>query len=102
MPVLKASNGGIKVARLMLACAFINFALWLLACVGLWAARIRGPLPWMFCLVASGVTLLNAVYVAIHWAFRPENLFSERFRRFADDPVVLLIFDPVLRRRKIK
>jgi hypothetical protein len=76
--------------------------LWLLVCVGLLVAQLRGPLSWTFCIVTSGIALVNAVYVVAHWALRPENLFSERFRRFADDPVVFLIFDPVLRRRKNK
>jgi hypothetical protein len=92
MPVLEVNSKGIKVARLVLVCTLMNCAVWLLACVGLRAAQLRGPLPWVFCLLASGVTLLNAVYVVIHWALRPENLFSERFRRFADDPIVFLIF----------
>ena len=102
MPVLEVSSGRVKEARLVLIFTLMNCAVWLLACVGLWAAQLRGPLPWVFCLLASGVTLLNAVYVVIHWALRPENIFSERFRRFADDPIVFLIFDPVLRRRRIR
>ena len=102
MPVLKVTSSRIKVARLVLAYNLVNCAVWLLACAALWAIQFRGPLPWTFCLLAAGLTLLNAAYVFFHWAFRPENLFSERFRRFADDPVVFLIFDPVLRRRKIR
>jgi hypothetical protein len=102
MPVIEVTSQRIKVARLLLACTLINVAFWLLACVGFWAVQLRGPLPWIFCLLASGVTVLNSVYVLIHWALRPENLFSERFRRFADDPIVFLIFDVVLRRRKIR
>lgn len=101
-PLLGVSNGQIKAARLVLSCALLNCAVWLLACIGLWAAQLRGPLPWVFCLLASGITLLNALYIVIHWALRPENLFSERFRRFADDPIVFLIFYPVLGRRKIR
>jgi hypothetical protein len=102
MPLFEITSARIKAARLLLACTLINCVVWLIACVALWAVQVRGPLPWIFCLLASGVTLLNAVYVFIHWALRPENLFSERFRRFADDPIVFLIFDPLLRRRKIR
>lgn len=101
-PVLEVSSGRIKAARFVLACTLVNCAVWFLACVSLWAAQLRGSLPWIFCLLAAGVILFNAVYVLIHWALRPENLFSERFRRFADDPIVFLIFNPVLRRRKIR
>src|SRR5581483_9127710 len=79
MPVLEVTGPRIKAARLLLVCTLINCAVWLVACIALWAVRVRGPLPWTFCLLASGVTLLNAVYVFAHWALRPENLFSERF-----------------------
>jgi hypothetical protein len=102
MPVLKVSSKRVKAARLLLAFTLINCATWLLASIGLWATQIREPLPWVFCILAAAVTLLNAVYVVVHWALRPENLFSERFRRFADDPIVFLIFDPVLKRRKMR
>jgi hypothetical protein len=102
MPLLQVSGGRVKVARLLLVCNLVNCAVWLLASLGLWAMQICEPLPWVFCVFAAAVTLLNAVYVIVHWALRPENLFSERFRRFADDPIVFLIFDPVLKRRKIR
>lgn len=102
MPVLEVKGGRIKAARLLLACTLINLVVWLLASFVLWATQIRGPLPWVFCIFAAAVTLLNAVYVVIHWALRPENLFSERFRRFANDPIVFLIFHSVLKRRKIR
>jgi hypothetical protein len=56
----------------------------------------------MFCLLASATTMLNGLYVLIHWALRPENLFSERFRRFADDPIIFVLFEPIIRRRKLR
>jgi hypothetical protein len=102
MPLLGVSSERVKAARLVLSCTLLNCAVWLLACIGLWAAQLRGPLPWVFCLLSSAVTLLNAIYIVIHWALRPENLFSERVRRFADDPIVFLIFGAALRRRKIR
>jgi|SRR6185312_12919292 len=101
-PLIEVTSGRVKAARLLLACALINCLVWLVTCLGLLALHIHGPLPWMFCLLASTVIVLNAVYIAIHWAFRPENLFSERFRRFADDPLIFVIFGLVLRRRRIR
>jgi hypothetical protein len=100
MPLFEVSSRRVKVTRMLLVCSLVNFAVWLLVCAGLSATQVLGPLPWAFCLLASAATLLNAIYVAVHWAFRPENLFSERFRRFADDPIVFLIFYRFLRRRK--
>ena len=101
-PLIEVTSGHIKAARLLLAFAVTNCLLWLGASVAMWALRVRGPLSWTFCLLASSVILLNAVYIAVHWAFRPENLFSERFRRFADDPIVFTIFQPFVRRKKIR
>jgi len=102
LPLLTVSSGRIGAARRLLGLALMNFSVWLLSCIGVWIVRVQGRLPWAFCLLASAAALLNAVYAVVHWALRPENLFSERFRRFADDPVIFLIFDIVLGRRKIR
>jgi hypothetical protein len=101
-PLFEVSDGRTRVARLILTFALINCLVWLVTCVVVWIIHNQGRLPWTFSLLASGVLLLNALYVVVHWAFRPENLFSEKFRRFADDPIVFLIFDPILKRRKLK
>jgi hypothetical protein len=101
-PLLRVSSERVRAARLLLAITLMNGMLWFLVCLILWAVRAHGPLPWAFCLLASAATLLNAVYIVVHWALRPENLFSERFLSFADNPLVSLIFDVVLRRRKIR
>ena len=102
VPLFGVDDARVKRARVLLACSAANCAAWLAANVGLWIARMRGPLPWTFCLLASAAAILNGVYVAIHWAVRPEKLFSDRVRRLADDPTVFLIIGPLIKRWRVR
>ena len=101
-PILAVTCERIRNARLLLFCLLLNSVMWLLAVVCLFAFDIRDPLPWTFCALASSCALLNGLYIWIHWAFRPENLFTERFRRFADDPLVFTVFQLLVRTRRSK
>lgn len=60
-PLFEISSGRIKTGKLVLACTFINCVVWLLICLGIWVAQIRGLWPWTFCLLVSAITLLNTV-----------------------------------------
>jgi hypothetical protein len=102
VPVLAVTSERVKRARLILACAVVNVAIWLLALVGFLVLRLSQPLPWIFCLFASSCAVLNSSYVLIHWALRPENLFSDQFRRFADDPLVFALVRAFVRIRHMR
>jgi len=101
-PLVAITGERVQWARLLLASAVLNGLVWLLGIVGLSLAHVHEPLPWLFCLLASSCGLLNGLYVCVHWALRPESVFSERFRRFADDPVVFAVVEMFKRRRRIK
>ena len=98
-PVLVVTSFHLKVARVAFVTVILNAAAWLLFAAGLWVFRKGGYLPVAFCAFMSSCALINSVYVTIHWAFRPENLFSERARGFADDPLIFLLFE-FIRKRK--
>jgi hypothetical protein len=99
-PVLVVTHERVRKARLSLWCLLLNSLVWLAALVVLAAAHIRKPLPWSFCAFASSCALLNGSYIWMHWAFRPESLFSEGFRRFADDPLVFAVAGLVVKAKR--
>lgn len=101
-PLLRLTGQRVKIARLLLMGLVLNSLVWVIALLSLLLFRVREPVPWVFCALASSCMLLNGCYVWIHWAFRPENLFTERFRRFADDPIVFTVFELLGRTRRIK
>jgi hypothetical protein len=90
-PLIAITGRRVKWAKVVLASALLNSLLWLIATVSAWLVDAHVVLPWLFCVFASAGVLLNGSYLCIHWALRPENLFSERFRRLADDPAVFAI-----------
>lgn len=70
---LPATRGNIVAGRLLLSAAVLNVVLW----VGhLVVTRYAGKhlTDEMFAGLLASMLLCTAVYVALHWAFRPENL----------------------------
>ncbi len=43
-----------------------------------------------FGLVLASMGMLSSTYIALHWAFRPENLFNDGLLKFVTDPVSYL------------
>jgi hypothetical protein len=78
-PVVRITAKRVKVAQLLLILAVVNF----LICFGLTLiapvinndALATRVVP----LTATSLMLATTVYVGLHWAFRPENLFSASF-----------------------
>lgn len=89
-PVLSVTPGRVRLARILLGTSTINF----IVCLGTFLVatmnRSVGLENKMVPLILSSFLLQNATYVAVHWAFRPENLFSGSFIRAISDPVGLL------------
>ena len=75
-PVLNVTPQRIRLAKILFGLSILNFLL----CVGVAfygaikgdsALRDKGP-----GLILTSLVMLQTIYIAIHWAFRPENLFS--------------------------
>jgi len=86
-PFLSATRGQIRLARTLFSLATLNF----LVCFGTFMiAANRGyqsledkTLP----LILISFLLQNTVYIAIHWAYRPENLFPRSFIEAISNPL---------------
>jgi hypothetical protein len=86
-PVLKVTHSRIILARVLLSLAAANLAIGM-AVTG--AGRITASASllghgrvW----VLAGLLLLNGVYVALHWAFRPNNIFGPNVPEALLDPL---------------
>jgi hypothetical protein len=86
-PIVAVTLGRIRLAKVLLGLATLNFAF----CMGtLIVAALREKLALedkMVYLVLTSFLLQNATYIALHWAFRPENLFSASFLRVIANPL---------------
>lgn len=95
-PVIQPTKRSILVGRTILIVAALNFLYWplhfLLALSGL------DPLaPWR---AVAAMLLLSTTYTAVHWALRPENIFSRHALLFLRRPLGSLtdpLTDPVVR-----
>jgi hypothetical protein len=63
----------------------------------IWVVVVTGePHDEKLVLQAAGLTMASlgmssSLYIALHWAFRPENLFSKSFIDFASNPLGYLL-----------
>ena len=87
LPLLSVTRGRILAAKSILAVATLN----LLLCLGwLFYTVIVGsqdPSGLGVGLILASFLLQNCIYIALHWAFRSENLFSQAFIRGISDPL---------------
>ena len=83
-PLIPPTTRSILVGRIILLAATCNFLFW----VPYIYLRLddRGA-PW--CAVAA-MLLLSTTYTAVHWALRPENIFSWPILRFLSSPLSFL------------
>lgn len=88
-PMFPVTPTRIRMARLLLGLFAANFA----CCLGLFAFAVtRRNLPLgnrAVPLIVTSFLLLNTVYVALHWSFRPRNLFSSSLLRAVSNPLGL-------------
>jgi hypothetical protein len=86
-PVFTTSRTRIRFAKVLLGLSAANF----LFCFGLMIFARGFHYNALFDhtpgLVLTSFLLLNTIYIATHWAFRPENLFSESFIKFISNPI---------------
>jgi hypothetical protein len=90
-PVLSVKPGRIRLAKTVFGLSIANF----LVCMSVFlVAVIRGSVASGnegVALILTSFLLLNTIYIAIHWAFRPENLFSSAFLRAISNPLGLIL-----------
>jgi hypothetical protein len=95
-PLIPITPNRLRAAKAILAAAVANFLLCLiLMLLGNRPASLR-----MLSTAFASLALLNMVYVAIHWAVRPENLFPRQLLAFVSSPIGYLFFRRSRRRRK--
>jgi hypothetical protein len=87
LPMIPVTPARLKLARAVFSISLLNF----ICCLGVFIAGVGlGNQPLverMVSLILTSFLLMNTVYIVIHWAFRPENLFSGSFIRAISDPL---------------
>jgi len=90
-PMLSVTRKRITMAKILLAVSIVNFAV----CLGIFLfAELRGNLAVanrVVPMILTSFLLTNTTYIAIHWAFRPENLFSISFLRTMSNPIGVVL-----------
>lgn len=86
-PFLTVTPGRIRFAKTLFSLATLNF----IVCLGALLIWRNGEEPiWqdrIVPLILTSFLLQNTVYIALHWAFRPENLFPGSFIRVISNPL---------------
>jgi hypothetical protein len=86
-PLLRLTDSRIRLTRILIGVSILNFLLCLGALVFA-AVNANAPLEAKAVpLVLTSFLLQNTIYIAAHWAFRPENLFSGGFLRSISNPL---------------
>jgi hypothetical protein len=85
---LKITASRVKAARVMLLFASANVGGWL-AAVFVLALQDNSTAQWALLLFLASCYFLSAVYIALHWAFRPENLLPRGFLLFVSNPLAM-------------
>jgi hypothetical protein len=99
-PLLAVTQGRVRFARALFALATLNFAVWF--CALIVAGNQRNQLfgGRVTFLILTSFLLQNTVYITLHWAFRPENLFPGPFIDVLSNPLgsLLGLFFPRFRK----
>lgn len=86
-PVLDVTPRRVVLAKVIFGLSIVNF----LVCLAVFLiAELRGNVALGddgVALILTSFLMLNTIYIAIHWAFRPENLFSASFLRVIANPL---------------
>jgi hypothetical protein len=98
-PVLVVTRKRQRLARFLLGSATLYFSVFLALFV--WAELTGNPTLGVRVtpLALTSFAVLNTVYIALHWAFRPENILPQRLLRIASNPARLVGIGSRRRRR---
>jgi hypothetical protein len=89
-PILGVTRKRQRLARFLLGSATLYFSVFL--AIFVWA-ELAGKSALgvrMTPLVLTSFAVLNTVYIALHWAFRPENILPARLLKIASNPARLV------------
>jgi hypothetical protein len=87
---LKITSSRVRAARLILLLASVNVGGWLTAVFVLALQNNNDAAHWALSPFLASMYFLSAVYIALHWAFRPENLLPRGFLVFISNPVGIM------------
>lgn len=93
VPVLRITLERIRIAKVFLAVVAANFGVCTLVAFA-WGNRVGAERA--LSMVLTSLVLLYSIYIAIHWAFRPQNLFPSGFLTFISNPLLY----PFIRSRR--
>jgi hypothetical protein len=86
-PLVTPTANRIRLAKAVFAVGTLNF----FACsaVFIWAAQTKHRIlaDNTVYLVLTSLVLQNAIYIAVHWLIRPENIFPEWFMNLVTNPL---------------
>lgn len=86
LPVLRITSQRILAAQAILLVTALNMIGWLAAIFVLASQNYKAQAEWALSPFLASAALLSGVYIALHWAFRPENLFPRAFLALAGNP----------------
>lgn len=98
VPVLRITPERVRGAKFFLAVVAANFGVCTLVAFA-WGNRVGAERA--LSMVLTSLMLLYSVYIAIHWAFRPQNLFPSGFLTFISNPLLYPFIRSRRRRRPL-
>jgi hypothetical protein len=100
-PVLNVTQRSAQIARWLILTTAANLLLCLVALVVYRSVGRPVDSSKALAALSSSIALLGSAYIGTHWAYRPENLFSQQVRRIAGNPLLYLM-SPSYRRNSRK
>lgn len=97
VPAVRITPERIRIAKVLLAVVAANFGLCTIVAFA-WGNRVG--VDKALSMVLTSMMLLYSVYIAIHWAFRPQNLFVSGFLTFISNPLLYPFIRPRRRPRQ--
>ena len=96
LPVFSVTQPRIKVARLLLSAAgLLCLAAFAVIFIGRALAN-QFVVEASFASIISSLMFLNGIYIALHWAYRPQNLFGPNVPPWLLNPLGVVLV-PILR-----
>jgi hypothetical protein len=89
-PVLAITDKRIRLGRLLIGLTSINFLVCFCLLGGAALEKDVSLQETAVYLVLSSFLLQNTIYIGVHWALRPENLFSSSLLKAISNPIGLL------------
>ncbi len=90
-PLIVITAKRIRIARLVLASAAINFIAYVSILLIASHQKDMGLAARVIPMILTSMIMLGTIYVAIHWIVRPENIFSCNILRIISDPLYHLL-----------